>query len=348
MRPQIACMRGCIITQAALVWLFSTVCFQMSSQMMSTRWCKVALDTFVWLFSTVFFQMGPQRTWVSACKVTLVAFVCLFSTVSFHMDPQRTWVSARKVTLVAFVWFFSTVCFQMCCQSACIEWCKITLIAFVWLFAIFRRLHCRSCCILTWVTILKIHDLKIVEGRPMKIWPLLCKTRFELRKTKLDLLGLHRNEKWKWDPSHPFRISSHSHPTRRCSVILPTGSQITRGSIDLSRASVPKTCICRCQRFLQQLRLEDLAATHHVDKLKKSEMSDEGGKNSGWENHQSEVRANDDKTRVLFRLQLSYQPHIGQSLMSSCLWWSNVVLLHNSIAVMEIVRNVWKPSTLHH
>ena len=152
----------------------------------------------------------------------------------------------------------------------------------------------------------------------------------------------------RWDPSHPFRISSHSHPTRRCSVILPTGSQITRGSIDLSRASVPKTCICRCQRFLQQLRLEDLAATHHVDKLKKSEMSDEGGKNSGWENHQSEVRANDDKTRVLFRLQLSYQPHIGQSLMSSCLWWSNVVLLHNSIAVMEIVRNVWKPSTLHH
>ena len=99
-----------------------------------------------------------------------------------------------------------------------------------------------------------------------------------------------------------------------------TGSQITRSSIDLSRASLPKTCICRCQRFLQQLRLEDLAATHHVDKLKKSEMSDEGGKNSGWENHQSEVRANDDKTRVLFRLQLSYQPHIGQSLMSSCLW----------------------------
>ena len=120
------------------------------------------------------------------------------------------------VALVTFVWFFSTVCFQMCCQSACIEWCKITLIAFVWLFALFRRLHCRSCCILT-----DIHDLKIVEGRPMKIWPLLCKTRFELRKTKLDLLGLHRNEKWKWDPSHPFRISSHSHPTRRCTVILP-------------------------------------------------------------------------------------------------------------------------------
>ena len=25
----------------------------------------------------------------------------------------------------------------------------------------------------------------------------------------------------RWDPSHPFRISSHSHPTRRCTVILP-------------------------------------------------------------------------------------------------------------------------------
>ena len=25
----------------------------------------------------------------------------------------------------------------------------------------------------------------------------------------------------RWDPSHAFRISSHSHPTRRCTVILP-------------------------------------------------------------------------------------------------------------------------------
>ena len=27
----------------------------------------------------------------------------------------------------------------------------------------------------------------------------------------------------RWDPSHTFRISSHSHPTRRCTVILPDG-----------------------------------------------------------------------------------------------------------------------------
>ena len=26
----------------------------------------------------------------------------------------------------------------------------------------------------------------------------------------------------KWDPSHPFRISSHAHHTRRCPIILPT------------------------------------------------------------------------------------------------------------------------------
>ena len=97
-----------------------------------------------------------------------------FFTVPLHMSPQRTLDRAGKVTLVALVWLFSTVCFQMSPQTICPSGCKVALAAFVWFYVIFCRLHNRSFCILaifTQVTILKIHDLKSVKGRRMKIWP---------------------------------------------------------------------------------------------------------------------------------------------------------------------------------
>ena len=51
MCPRIACPRWCKITLVAFVWLFSTVCFQMSPQIACLRWGIVALVALVWLFS---------------------------------------------------------------------------------------------------------------------------------------------------------------------------------------------------------------------------------------------------------------------------------------------------------
>ena len=90
---------------------------------------NVALVAIVWLFTTICFQMR-------GCKVTLV--VLLFSAVRFQMFPQIACFNGCKVTLVTFVWFFSTVRFQMCPQIACIRGCKVTLVVFAWLFSTVR------------------------------------------------------------------------------------------------------------------------------------------------------------------------------------------------------------------
>ena len=47
MSSQIACLKRYIVTLVAFVWLFSTVCFQMSPQSAGLRWCKVTLIGFV-------------------------------------------------------------------------------------------------------------------------------------------------------------------------------------------------------------------------------------------------------------------------------------------------------------
>ena len=114
------------------VSIFSTaVCFQMSPQIACIRGCIVTLVAFVWLFSTVRHQMFLQIGCLRGCIITLVAFVWLFSTVRLQMCSQMACLRRCKVTLVAFVWLFSTVRFQMCPQIVCKRRCKITLVAFV-------------------------------------------------------------------------------------------------------------------------------------------------------------------------------------------------------------------------
>ena len=76
---QSVCPRGRIITLIAFVWLFPTVCIQMSPQIPCLRGCKITLVAFVWHFSTVCFQMSPHIACREGCKVTLVAFVWLLS-----------------------------------------------------------------------------------------------------------------------------------------------------------------------------------------------------------------------------------------------------------------------------
>ena len=79
------------------------------------NWCgrqrrggEVTLITFVWLFSTVRYKMSFQMVCFRRCKVTLVAFVWPFSAVLFKMCLQNVSPRRGKVTLVAFVWLFST------------------------------------------------------------------------------------------------------------------------------------------------------------------------------------------------------------------------------------------------
>ena len=101
---QLIWLNRCKITQVAFVWFFSTVLFQMCSQIACPRGCIFTLVAFVQLFSTVYFQMCPQNVCIRGCKVTLVAFVCLFSTVHFQMSLQTACPRRCIVTLVAFVW----------------------------------------------------------------------------------------------------------------------------------------------------------------------------------------------------------------------------------------------------
>ena len=67
------CLRGCIITQVAFVWLFSTVRFQMCLQMAWLRWCIITQVAFVRFFSIVRFQMCLQIACVRGGIITQVA-----------------------------------------------------------------------------------------------------------------------------------------------------------------------------------------------------------------------------------------------------------------------------------
>ena len=65
---------------------------------------KVALVAFVWLFSTVCFQMSPKIACLGRSKVTLVAFL---SIVHFQKYTWNVCFSGDIVALMAFVWFLS-------------------------------------------------------------------------------------------------------------------------------------------------------------------------------------------------------------------------------------------------
>ena len=91
------------------VWLFSTVCIQMSPQMDCHR--GFILQSHNACIGSIFLHCGGI--------ITLIAFVWFFCTVYYKMLTQRSWIRAGKVALVAFVWLSSRVRFQMCPQMAC-------------------------------------------------------------------------------------------------------------------------------------------------------------------------------------------------------------------------------------
>ena len=91
----------------------------MSTQRACLREDKVTLIAFVWLYSTVCFDMSPQIACVGGCIVTKVAFVWLFPTVRFQMPPHIACPRECRVTLVAFVWFFH--CASSSVSSNCLS-----------------------------------------------------------------------------------------------------------------------------------------------------------------------------------------------------------------------------------
>ena len=68
----ILCAFHCV---GCICLIFSTVCFQMCPQIACIRGCIVTLVAFVCLFSAVDFQMCPQCACIRGCIVTLVTLV---------------------------------------------------------------------------------------------------------------------------------------------------------------------------------------------------------------------------------------------------------------------------------
>ena len=81
-------------TLAAFVWLFSTVCFEMSPQMACLRRYKVALIAFVFTFhhcelSYVSSNCMPERMQSHTGCTCLPFLHCAFSNVSSNYLPER-------------------------------------------------------------------------------------------------------------------------------------------------------------------------------------------------------------------------------------------------------------------
>ena len=95
----------------------------MLPQISCPNWGELTEAAFVWFFSRMFFEMFSQIACLSRCIFTLVAFVWFFSRVSFYMLLQAKCMSRWKLTLVAFVRFLSRVSFHMVFQSACYDCC---------------------------------------------------------------------------------------------------------------------------------------------------------------------------------------------------------------------------------
>ena len=96
---------------ATLVWLSSTVCFQMSIQSASMRGNKIAANALVWPFT-----------------------VC-FSNVFSNRLPER-----RHICTICIFWLVSTMCFQMSVHNDCMRiksgiGCIICSTFLQWLFS---------------------------------------------------------------------------------------------------------------------------------------------------------------------------------------------------------------------
>ena len=206
MSPQMAWLSWCIVTLVAFVWLFSTVRFQMSLQIICLRRGIVTLVAFVWFFSTVGFQMCNEITSIRGSIVTLFASVWLFSTVYFQMSLQFTCFITCIITLVAFAWLFSSVNLYVCFQVACLRGNIFTLAATDWPLSSPSFCHCPGsfyveidfCRIIIFKIL--IHNFQQVsEEKGCKIDPHSIGVPWVLMLLDNNITRFELKDKWKWN-----------------------------------------------------------------------------------------------------------------------------------------------------
>ena len=118
---QFKCLGRCILAPITFVRFFSTVCFQMHSQIWGAKRWKLLLHLLV--FSLL---------WIIKCL--LRSHAPILWCVSFHV----IYLERRKLTLIAFVGLETFVCLHMVSHVLCLERCKLTEGAFV------------SCAVFSW------------------------------------------------------------------------------------------------------------------------------------------------------------------------------------------------------
>ena len=110
MSPQTTCLRQCRTILVAFIWLFSTVCFQMCSQMACRlRGSIVTLIAFIWLFATMFSQMNPQITSTRRYLVTLIAFLWHNDIVSLFLNNSHMCILQTQVKIFKSLFHYDCV-----------------------------------------------------------------------------------------------------------------------------------------------------------------------------------------------------------------------------------------------
>ena len=100
----------CMIILVAFIWLFSTVCFQMCSQMACRlRGSIVTLIAFIWLFATMCSQMNPQITSTRRYLVTLIAFLWHNDIVSLFLNNSHMCILQTQVKIFKSLFHYDCV-----------------------------------------------------------------------------------------------------------------------------------------------------------------------------------------------------------------------------------------------
>ena len=158
-----------MIILVAFIWLFSTVCFQMCSQMACRlRGSIVTLIAFIWLFATMFSQMNPQITSTRRYLVTLIAFLWHNDIVSIFLNNFHMCILQTQVKI-----------FKSLFHYDCVDYVLLRL----WLLSTEENLWFQDCfppilIALTFWGILSFPIAEEGENNPPKSYHFFLKTHF--------------------------------------------------------------------------------------------------------------------------------------------------------------------------
>ena len=128
------CMNRWKLALTAAVWSFSIVCFQVLPQVACFKGCIITLAGSIKLFSTVRFQMRP-KIWCPSRGICLICLHCVFSNGSSnYLDKRRH--NRRRIGCIGLA--FPYRAFYVRPQVSCLIWCILARVAFVCLFPTVR------------------------------------------------------------------------------------------------------------------------------------------------------------------------------------------------------------------